>query len=189
METIDASELDKVFAEQIEKHDEARVWQERFYVTLCSEVPPEAVENPLRARDCHMDPVLYHGDRGYQMRCLPHGMGRGFIKIVPSSCFGVRWMYYRFVPMKSMEPVIWLWPLLRKFGDEIISAHFWAPSAATTAATASTPSASSTACRCPARYSSRPRRRPGSRRPFCTSTARPWRSTPTASRSSSTPRR
>ena len=136
METIDAPELDKVFAEQIGKqdrarkerenlaHDEACVWQERFYATLCSKVPPAIVENPLRARDCHMDPVLYHGDRGYQMRCLPPGMGRGFIKIVPSSCIGVRRRHYRFDPVKSMDPVMCLWLLLQKFGDEIIFRAF-----------------------------------------------------------------
>ena len=90
-EVLDLPDMDAFFTEHAGKHDRdkaererieldaARVWQERFFATLCLPVPPEALEHPLQMRECHMDPVLYHRGFGISMRIHRVECGRPFI--------------------------------------------------------------------------------------------------------------
>lgn len=89
---LDLPEVDASLIEHAEKHDQdkaererieldaARVWQERFFATLCLPVPPEALARPLQMRECDMDPMLYHMGFGVVMGIFCTDLGRAFIE-------------------------------------------------------------------------------------------------------------
>lgn len=130
-EPLDLPEMDTFLMERAEKQDRveaekerveldaARVWQERFFATLCLPVPPEAQARPLQMLECHTDPVLYHGDYGITMRIRHAQQGRAFI-VYESTYHTVRRVYGISRKCSSHEVVPWLLRLFVDFDPEIV---------------------------------------------------------------------